>query len=174
MAKGLYLTLDGQVLVDYGTRRVPISPAQYRANGYRPPCERFRLKPRPKCATNVPDAKAGKASSACRPDRVNPTAPGMGDRATRRPPPPYILVHVIAIEEACPDISESGAPRDAVGENHRTLPGVRDPRRRHSARSLPATWPRKGRLCRTGLSARTGGHHFHRHFLARSQFHPLT
>ena len=37
MAKGLYLMRDGQVLVDYGKRRVPISPAQYRANGYRPP-----------------------------------------------------------------------------------------------------------------------------------------
>ena len=37
MAKGLYLMQDGQVLVDYGKRRVPISSAQYRANGYRPP-----------------------------------------------------------------------------------------------------------------------------------------
>ena len=37
MPKGLYLMRDGQVLVDYGTRRVPISLAQYRANGYMPP-----------------------------------------------------------------------------------------------------------------------------------------
>jgi len=37
VAKGLYLMQDGQVLVDYGKRRVPISRAQYRANGYRPP-----------------------------------------------------------------------------------------------------------------------------------------
>lgn len=35
MAKGLYLMRDGQVLVEYGKRRVPISPGQYRANGYR-------------------------------------------------------------------------------------------------------------------------------------------
>jgi hypothetical protein len=39
MAKGLYLMPDGQVLVEYGRRRrVPIPPAQYKANGYRPPC----------------------------------------------------------------------------------------------------------------------------------------
>ena len=37
MAKGLYLMQNGQVLVGYGKRRVRISPAQYRANGYRPP-----------------------------------------------------------------------------------------------------------------------------------------
>jgi hypothetical protein len=36
LAKGLYLTQDGRVLVDYGKLRVPISSAQYRANGYRP------------------------------------------------------------------------------------------------------------------------------------------
>jgi hypothetical protein len=37
VAKGLHLLLDGRVLVDYGTRQVPISRAQYRANGYLPP-----------------------------------------------------------------------------------------------------------------------------------------
>ena len=37
MPKGLYLMRDGRVLVDYGARRVPISLAQYRANGYMPP-----------------------------------------------------------------------------------------------------------------------------------------
>ena len=42
MAKGLYLMPDGQVLVDYGRRRrVPIPPAQYKANGYRPPCDKL-------------------------------------------------------------------------------------------------------------------------------------
>ncbi len=41
MAKGLYLMRDGQVLVEYGKRRVPISPAQYRANGYRPLCHKL-------------------------------------------------------------------------------------------------------------------------------------
>ena len=43
MAKGLYLLRDGQVLVEYGKRRVPISPAQYRANGYRPSCDKLLL-----------------------------------------------------------------------------------------------------------------------------------
>ena len=38
MAKGLYLMPNGQVLVEYGKRRrVPIPPAQYKANGYKPP-----------------------------------------------------------------------------------------------------------------------------------------
>ena len=34
MAEGLYLTSDGQVLVEYGKRRrIPIPSAQYKANG---------------------------------------------------------------------------------------------------------------------------------------------
>ena len=42
MAKGLYLTSDGQVLVEYGKRRrVPIPSAQYKANGYKPPCHKL-------------------------------------------------------------------------------------------------------------------------------------
>jgi hypothetical protein len=42
MAKGLYLTSDGQVLVEYGKRRrVPIPSAQYKANGDKPPCEKL-------------------------------------------------------------------------------------------------------------------------------------
>ena len=45
MAKGLYLTSNGQVLVEYGKRRrVPIPSAQYKANGYKPPCN-FRSLP---------------------------------------------------------------------------------------------------------------------------------
>ena len=36
MATGLYLTADGMVMVGYGTRKLPMSPAQYRANGYKP------------------------------------------------------------------------------------------------------------------------------------------
>jgi hypothetical protein len=48
VAKGLYLTHDGQVLVEYGKRRVPISPAQYRANGYRPPCDKLPPQALPK------------------------------------------------------------------------------------------------------------------------------
>ena len=44
MAKGLYLTSDGQVLVEYGKRRrVPIPSAQYKAKGYNPPCDRLPL-----------------------------------------------------------------------------------------------------------------------------------
>jgi hypothetical protein len=42
MAKGLYLMSDGQVLVEYDKgRRVPIPSAQYKANGYKPPCHKL-------------------------------------------------------------------------------------------------------------------------------------
>jgi hypothetical protein len=41
LAKGLYLTQDGRVLVEYGKLHVPLSPAQYRANGYRPTYEKL-------------------------------------------------------------------------------------------------------------------------------------
>ena len=42
MAKGLYLMSDGQVLVeDDKRRRVPIPSAQYKANGYKPPCDKL-------------------------------------------------------------------------------------------------------------------------------------
>jgi hypothetical protein len=42
MAKGLCLTSDGQVLVEYGKRRrFPIPSAQYKANGYKPPCDKL-------------------------------------------------------------------------------------------------------------------------------------
>ena len=42
MAKGLYRTSDGQVLVEYDKRRrVPIPSAQYKANGYKPPCDKL-------------------------------------------------------------------------------------------------------------------------------------
>lgn len=41
MASGVYRMADGRVMVDYGKRRVPISSAQYKANGYRPPYEKL-------------------------------------------------------------------------------------------------------------------------------------
>ena len=42
MAKGLYLMSNGQVLVEYGKRRrVPTPSAQYKANGYKPPCDKL-------------------------------------------------------------------------------------------------------------------------------------
>jgi hypothetical protein len=53
VAKGLYLTRDGQVLVEYGKRRVPISPAQYRANGYRPRCDKLSLEALPKAVAEA-------------------------------------------------------------------------------------------------------------------------
>ena len=41
MASGLYLMPDGMVMVNYGRKKIPISLAQYRANGYRPPFYRL-------------------------------------------------------------------------------------------------------------------------------------
>jgi hypothetical protein len=41
MANGLYLMPDGTVMVDYGGKKIPISLAQYKANGYRPPFYRL-------------------------------------------------------------------------------------------------------------------------------------
>jgi hypothetical protein len=45
MATGLYLMADRMVMVDYGARKLPISPAQYRANGYKPSFEKLMDKP---------------------------------------------------------------------------------------------------------------------------------
>lgn len=41
MAIGLYLMNDETIMVDYGTRKIPISRAQYRANGYKPAIEKL-------------------------------------------------------------------------------------------------------------------------------------
>ncbi len=45
MAIGLYLLQDGTIMVAYGARKIPLSPAQYKANGYRPPFEKLKVKP---------------------------------------------------------------------------------------------------------------------------------
>jgi hypothetical protein len=70
VAKGLYVMRDGQVLVDYGTRRVPISPAQYRANGYRPPSDKLPAETPRKASSALPtylrgdrNAPAGSANA---------------------------------------------------------------------------------------------------------------
>ena len=44
-ATGLYVTQDGAVMVAYGGRKIPISCAQYRANGYKPSLEKLMEKP---------------------------------------------------------------------------------------------------------------------------------
>ncbi len=44
MATGLYVLQDGSVMVAYGTRHIPISCAQYKANGYKPVFERLVAK----------------------------------------------------------------------------------------------------------------------------------
>ena len=41
MATGSYLTADGMVMVDYGAKKLPISPVQYRANGCKPSFEKL-------------------------------------------------------------------------------------------------------------------------------------
>jgi hypothetical protein len=44
MATGLYVLSDGSVMVAYGPRHIPISCAQYKANGYKPVLEKLAAK----------------------------------------------------------------------------------------------------------------------------------
>jgi hypothetical protein len=44
MATGLYVLPDGSVMVAYGPRHIPISSAQYKANGYKPILEKLAVK----------------------------------------------------------------------------------------------------------------------------------
>ena len=44
MATGLYVVQDGSVMVAYGPRHIPISYAQYKANGYKPALEKLVAK----------------------------------------------------------------------------------------------------------------------------------
>lgn len=44
MATGLFVTDDGNVMVDYGKKTIPIPLAQYKANGYRPRFEELMLR----------------------------------------------------------------------------------------------------------------------------------
>ena len=43
MATGLYMLQDGSVVVAYGPRHIPISGAQYKANGYKPTLEKLMI-----------------------------------------------------------------------------------------------------------------------------------
>jgi hypothetical protein len=43
MATGLYLLPDRSVMVAYGHRQIPISRAQYKANGYKPALEKLTV-----------------------------------------------------------------------------------------------------------------------------------
>jgi hypothetical protein len=44
MATGLYVTPDGKIMVAYGARQLPLSCAQYKANGYKPSFEKLLVK----------------------------------------------------------------------------------------------------------------------------------
>jgi hypothetical protein len=44
MALGLYVMQDGSVMVAYGRRRIVLSRAEYKANGYKPPLEKLPTK----------------------------------------------------------------------------------------------------------------------------------
>jgi hypothetical protein len=43
MATGLYMLQDGSVMVAYGPRHIPISVAQYKANGYKQTLEKLTI-----------------------------------------------------------------------------------------------------------------------------------
>ncbi len=63
MVIGLYLTPEGKVVVDYGKRRIPISAAQYRANGYKPPYEKLTAKLSPEANGCIPEGR-GRATAS--------------------------------------------------------------------------------------------------------------
>jgi hypothetical protein len=44
MATGLFVTDDGNVMVDFGKRKIRIPLAEYKANGYRPRFEELMLR----------------------------------------------------------------------------------------------------------------------------------
>ena len=44
MATGLFVTDDGNVMVDYGKKKIRIPLAEYKANGYRPRFEELMLR----------------------------------------------------------------------------------------------------------------------------------
>lgn len=44
MATGLFVTDDGNVMVDYGKRKIRIPLAEYKANGYRPRFEELMIR----------------------------------------------------------------------------------------------------------------------------------
>jgi hypothetical protein len=44
MAIGLFVTDDGNVMVDYGKKKIRIPLAEYKANGYRPRFEELMLR----------------------------------------------------------------------------------------------------------------------------------
>ena len=82
MAKGLYRMRNGQVLVEYDKRRrVPIPSAQYKANGYKPPCD--------KLPPEVP-RKARKELAMLRPEGCRHRCPG----AHHLPCSPASKIHV--------------------------------------------------------------------------------
>ena len=64
MATGLYLLQDGTIMVAYGARKIRITPAQYKANGYRPSFEKLKAKP------TAADKAQGQAESGARNRRL--------------------------------------------------------------------------------------------------------
>jgi hypothetical protein len=41
VAKGLFIRQDGAVMVEYGSRQIPMTKAVYKANGYTPPVQKL-------------------------------------------------------------------------------------------------------------------------------------
>ena len=80
MAFGLYVMRDGSVMVAYGQRHIPISGAQYKANGYKPPSKNWR--------SNHPPSKRAPivVTSPTRPasPRPSPDRPAHGRRLAAR------------------------------------------------------------------------------------------
>jgi hypothetical protein len=65
MATGLYVLQDGSVMVAYGRRHIPISSAQYKANGYKPALEKLVMNP---LAAQTPRLRRAAEDRAVRPE----------------------------------------------------------------------------------------------------------
>ncbi len=79
MAFGLYVMQDGSVMVVYGQRHIPISCAQYKANGYKPSLEKLAVKSpavrrRPLNVVTSPTLPASPPPSPDRPAHGRPPA----------------------------------------------------------------------------------------------------
>ena len=63
MASGLYLMDDETIMGDYGNKKIPISRAQYRANGYKPAIAKLMKGPSGRVSWRVASAHPGKPTT---------------------------------------------------------------------------------------------------------------
>jgi hypothetical protein len=85
MAIGLYLTPDGRVMVAYGNRRIAISRAEYKANGYKPSIEKLKVKaPSENKLSGRSAIVSADATNSTKSRRLLYTRPGIGKMTKMR------------------------------------------------------------------------------------------